>query len=157
MATPIVFRVSEGVRPNATVSVYGEYFTGTPRVRFLRKDGSVATDQPALQTDPAGHFCRVVFPALNPGAYTLCVGNDAGLAARNTIVNRTEPRSISEEGDYPGLRLKLIGRNLDAAEYNGAQNTQQRPPTPRRWVSGSSSVCIATSWRWPVFSQTART
>jgi hypothetical protein len=41
-------------------------------------------------------------------------------------VNRADPRWISEERAYPGLKLKLLGRNLDAAEYNGARHTQLR-------------------------------
>ena len=36
------------------------------------------------------------------------------------------PRWISEERAYPGLQLKLIGRNLDAWEYGGTRNTQVR-------------------------------
>jgi hypothetical protein len=42
---PVVFKVSEGVRPNAVVPLYGEYLTGTPTVRFLRSDGTVAATQ----------------------------------------------------------------------------------------------------------------
>jgi len=41
-------------------------------------------------------------------------------------VNRADPRWISEDRAYPGLALKLIGRNLDAAEYNGQRNTRVR-------------------------------
>ena len=37
-----------------------------------------------------------------------------------------DPRWISEERAYPGLQLKLIGRNLDAWEYGGSRNTQIR-------------------------------
>ena len=31
---PVVFRVSEGVRPNAIVSLYGEYLAGAPNRPF---------------------------------------------------------------------------------------------------------------------------
>lgn len=123
---PVVFRVSEGVRPNAVVSIYGEYITGTLAVRFLKGDGSVAATLPAIQTDPGGHFCRVVFPAIAPGAYRLAVRNAAGWSTQKIFVNRADPRWISEERAYPGLPLKLIGRNLDAREYNGTRNTQVR-------------------------------
>ena len=57
---PVIFRVSEGVRPNAIVSLYGEYLTGTPKVRFLSADGSVAATQPAVQTDAGGHTSTAV-------------------------------------------------------------------------------------------------
>lgn len=123
---PVVFTVSEGVRPNAVVSLYGEYITGTPAVRFLKADGSVAATLPAIQTDPGGHFCRVVFPAIAPGAYQLAVQNTAGWSTQKIFVNRADPRWISEERAYPGLPLKLIGRNLDAREYNGTRNTRVR-------------------------------
>jgi len=123
---PVVFKTSEGVRPNAVVSLYGEYLTGTPAVRFLKTDGSVAATQPAIQTDPGGHFCRVVFPTIPPGAYQLAVQNAAGWSTRPVFVNRAEPRWISEERVYPGLALKLIGRNLDAGEYGGRPNTEVR-------------------------------
>ncbi len=128
--TPVVFRVSEGIRPHAVVSLYGEYLTDAPQVRFCRTDGSVAVTQPAIQTDPAGHFCRVVFPAIPPGAYKLSVSNEAGWSVHPVFVNRAEPRWISEERAYPGLQLKLIGRNLDAAEYNGMRRTEVRLVPP---------------------------
>jgi hypothetical protein len=123
---PVVFKVSEGVRPNAVVSLYGEYLSGVPSVRFLKADGTVAATQTAVQTDPGGHFCRVVFPAIAPGAYRLAVNNGAGWSTQTIHVNRADPRWISEERAYPGLQLKLVGRNLDAAEYNGSRNTQVR-------------------------------
>ena len=123
---PVVFKVSEGVRPNGIISLYGEYLTGTPTVRFLKSDGFVAATQTAVQTDRGGHFCRVVFPSIAPGAYRLAVSNGAGWSTQMICVNRAEPRWISEERAYPSLPLKLIGRNLDAAEYNGPRNTQVR-------------------------------
>ena len=123
---PVVFRVSEGIRPTALVSIYGEYLTGALAVRFLEADGMVAATQPAVQSDPGGHFCRVVFPGIPPGAYQLAVQNAAGWSTQKIFVNRADPRWISEERAYPGLTLKLMGRNLDASEYHGARNTQVR-------------------------------
>jgi hypothetical protein len=123
---PVVFKVSEGVRPGALLSLYGEYLSGMPAVRFVGSDGSVRATQEAVQTDPGGHFCRVVFPSIKPGAYRLSVRNRAGWSSRIVHVNRAEPRWISEERAYPGLRLKLIGRNLDAWEYGGRRATLVR-------------------------------
>ena len=99
---PVVFRVSEGVRPQALLSLYGEFLSGTPRVQFIRQDGSVAATQSSVQIDPAGHFCRVVFPAIAPGAYRISVGSDAGWSTQAIYVNRAEPRWISEEAPTPG-------------------------------------------------------
>jgi len=135
---PVVFKVSEGVRPRAIVSLYGEFLTGTPTVRFLKSDGTVAATQTSVQTDRGGHFCRVEFPSIAPGAYGLAVSNDAGWSTHMIYVNRPDPRWISEERAFPGLQLKLIGRNLDASEYGGTRNTQVRlVPT-----DGSKAVVI---------------
>lgn len=123
---PVIFRVSEGVRPGALVSVYGDGLKGTPSVRFLGTDGAVIATQPAVQTDPDGHFCRVVFPSIPPGAYRLAAGSGDSWSRNEIHVNRAEPRWLSEERGYPGLRLKVIGRNLDAWEYNGTRNTRVR-------------------------------
>ena len=135
---PVVFRVSEGVRPLSVVSLYGEYLTGRPSVRFIAAAGSVVATQEAVQTDPRGHFCRVVFPAIAPGAYRLAVRNGQGWSTQETCVNRADPRWISEERAYPGLALKLIGRNLDAWEYNGRRQTRVRLSP----VAGGQGVVI---------------
>jgi hypothetical protein len=135
---PVLFKVSEGVRPNAVVSLYGEYLTGTPTVRFIAADGTVAATQPAVQTDPGGHFCRVVFPAIPVGAYRLSVQNESGWSTQSIYVNRADPRWISEERAYPALGLKLFGRNLDAGEYQGARNTEVRLVS----LDGKKSIAI---------------
>lgn len=137
--TPVVFRVSEGVRPGSVVSLYGEYLTGKPGVRFLGSDGSVVATEPAVQADPGGHFVRVVFPAVPPGSYRLSASNGEGWSTRKVFVNRAEPRWLSDDRAYPGLRLKLIGRNLDAWEYNGRRDTRVRL-TP---VGGGRGVVVA--------------
>ena len=137
--TPVVFKVSQGVRSHSVLSLYGEYLTGALQVRFRRPDGSVAATQPAVQTDPAGHFCRVIFPAVPPGAYELSVSNEAGWSTRPVYVNRPEPRWLSEERGYPGLAVKLIGRNLDAEEYSGLRRTQVRLVP----VNGGTSTVIS--------------
>jgi hypothetical protein len=123
---PVIFKVSESVRPNAVVSLYGEYLTGASVVRFVGSDGSVMATQPPVQTDAGGHFCRVIFPAIPAGAYRLSVQNEAGWSSQSLYVNRAEPRWLSEDRAYPGLKLKLIGRNLDAHEYQGTRKTEIR-------------------------------
>ncbi|MGO9113106.1 MAG: glycosyl hydrolase family 28-related protein, partial [Thermoguttaceae bacterium] len=81
---------------------------------------------------------RVEFPSILPGAYRLAVSNGPGWSTQTIYVNRADPRWISEERAFPGLPLKLIGRNLDASEYGGTGNTQVRlVPT-----DGSKAVVI---------------
>jgi len=137
--TPVVFKVSEGVRPDGIVSLYGEYLTCTPTVRFVNADGTAAATATSVQTDRGGHFCRVVFPSIPPGAYRLVVKNGDGWSTRPVYVNRADPRWLSDERAYPGLQLKLIGRNLDAAEYQGTRKTQVRLVP----LDGGQTVVIA--------------
>ena len=131
---PVVFKVSEGVRPNAIVSLYGEYLTGTPTVRFLKSDGTVAATQTSVQTDRGGHFCRVVFPAILPGAYRLAVSNGAGWSTQTIYVNRADPRWISEERAYSGPSAEThrpesgrvgIWRHPEHAGASGADRRRQ--------------------------------
>lgn len=121
---PIVFRISEGIRPNSLISLYGEYLTGAPNVKFVQKDGTVAASVNAVQTDPAGRFCRVVFPpSIAQGSYAVYVQNANGWSANPLYINKADPRWISEERTYAGLKMKLMGRNLDASQYGGLSNT----------------------------------
>ena len=122
----VVFRVSEGIRPGTAFSLYGEYLDGPCDVRFLAPDGSVLATQKAVQTDPDGHFLRAIFPAIEPGVYRLSVHNSAGWSEQKPNINRADPRWLSDDRAYPGMKLKLIGRNLDAAEYGGKTATQVR-------------------------------
>ncbi len=138
-SVPIVWKVSEGVRPNAIVSLYGEYLTGSPQVRFMGRDGQVVATKSAIQTDPGGHFCRVTFPPIAPGAYKLSIKNETGWSTQPLWVNRAAPRWLSAERAYSGLQLKLLGRNLDAGEYNAVRNTQIRLTA----ADGSQQVVIA--------------
>jgi hypothetical protein len=137
--SPVVFRVSEGVRPGAIVSLYGEYLTGQPAVRFLRPDGTIAATQAAVQTDRGGHFCRVVFPAIPAGAYRLSVSSATARSTCPIFVNRADPRWLSDERAYSGLPLKLIGRNLDAREYGSSARTRVRLVP----VQGGEAVLVA--------------
>lgn len=111
---PVVFRVSEGVAPGGIVSLYGEDLTGDLRVR-VAETGTVVK---VVQQDVVGQFVRFVMPESAPGVYTLQVSNGSGQtwASKPVCVNRPAPRWISEEAAYPGMRLQLMGRNLDAAE-----------------------------------------
>lgn len=121
---PVVFRVSEGVAPGGIVSLYGEDLTGDLRVR-VAETGTIVK---AVQQDVAGQFVRFVMPKSNPGVYTLQVSNDGGKTwgSNPVFVNRPTPRWISEEAAYPEMRLQLMGRNLDAAEYHGISRTEVR-------------------------------
>ena len=119
----VVFKMSEGIRPGSVFSLYGEFLNGLSEVRFLAPDGSVLATQEAVQTDIEGHFLRAVFPDIEPGVYRLSVRNSAEWSEQELFINRADPRWLSDDRAYPGLKLKLIGRNLDAAEYGGKTAT----------------------------------
>lgn len=125
---PVVFRVSEGIRPNSLVSLFGEYLTGTLSVKFVKHDGSIAATVQAAQGDSTGkgHFCRVIFPVVAPGVYAMYVSNSSGQSAKPLYINKACPRWIWQERMYAGMKNKLLGRNLDATEYNGAPGTKIR-------------------------------
>ncbi|MBA3705442.1 MAG: hypothetical protein H0W84_05950, partial [Bacteroidetes bacterium] len=78
---PAIFRVSEGVRPGGLISLYGEYFTGTVKVKFQETNSIVSP----VQQDAGGQCIRVVMPAITPGAYTLEVSNDNGITWSNSV------------------------------------------------------------------------
>jgi hypothetical protein len=116
-STAAVFRVSEGVRPGAVFSLYGEYLNEPGEVRFLDANNSILATQQAVQIDPDGHFLRAVFPNIAPGVYRLSVHNSAGWSEQPIYINRADPRWLSDDRAYPGMKLKLLGRNLDVAEF----------------------------------------
>jgi len=128
----VVFRVSEGVRPGATFSLYGEYLNGPGEVRFHAQDDSVLATQKAVQMDPEGRFLRAVFPGIEPGVYRLSVHNSAGWSEPKLFINIADPRWLSDDRAYPGMKLKLLGRNLDAAEYGGKTATQIQLRSPNK-------------------------
>ena len=125
----VVFRVSEGIRPGETFSLYGEYLDGSCEVRFLAPDGSVLATQPAVQTDSDGRFLRAIFPDIDPGVYRLSVHNSAGWSEQGIYINNADPRWLSDDRAYPGMKLKLIGRNLDAAEFGGKTEYDEKTST----------------------------
>ena len=120
----VVFRVSEGIRPGETFSLYGEYLNGPGEVRFLDRNSAILATQQAVQTDPDGRFLRAIFPDIPPGVYKLSVHNSAGWSEQELYINHADPRWLSDDRAYPGMKLKLIGRNFDAAEYGGETKTQ---------------------------------
>ncbi len=118
---PVVFRVSEGVAPGGTVSLYGADLTGAVKVKFIEAGNTVVDP---IQTDPDGQFARVQAPDVAPGVYSMVASSDGGTTwGKPALLNVPDPRWLSEEQGYPGLEMKLMGRNLDAREYGGQGKT----------------------------------
>ncbi len=118
---PVVFKISEGVRPGSLISLYGEYMKGVVKVKF-QETGSIVTP---VQQDPGGQYIRIVMPAIASGAYTLSVSNDNGVTWGNSVyLNKADPRWLSETTAYPGMKIKLMGRNFSGCQYNSPGTTQ---------------------------------
>jgi len=123
---PVVWRISECVSPGKLVSLFGGNLTGSPVVKFVDSKGNILAKSGCLQNDSAGQFAKVIFPDIPPGVYALYVSNNTGWSALPVYINRADPRWISEERGYPGLKMKLMGRNLDALGYGGHSGTEIR-------------------------------
>ncbi len=124
---PVIFMASEGIRPNSVLSLFGDGMTGNVKVKFVE----TGTILDPVQQDREGRYVRVLFPAVAPGAYAIQVSRDGGVtwhsnANHPVFVNRADPRWLSDDKLYAGLSLKLMGRNLDAREYNGSRPTEVR-------------------------------
>jgi len=137
-AAPIVFRVTDAVKPGELVTVYGEGIT--PRGIQVAADAThaarpseSATILDIVQTDPEGHFAIAQLPAdLPAGAYLLWVKNPAGWS--NAIkLNAARPQWLSIDRIAAGLKVKVVGRNLDGLEFRASCNTRVKlVPRPER-------------------------
>jgi hypothetical protein len=126
---PIVLRVSEGIAPDKTVAVYGEYMTGKVAVKFVKSDGSLLgriTYSPVDQ-DVNGQYIRAVLPLVaKAGVYAIYVSNKNGWSKNAVFLNKPDPRWLTDFAAWQGMKLMIMGRNLDASEYGGKQNTRVR-------------------------------
>ncbi len=128
MADPIIYQVSEGIRPNSIFSLFGDGLTGKIKIKLV-ETGDVLTP---VQTDSGGRFVRVIMPSCRSGAYTIQVSADGGktwLAANPNhpvTINKVDVRWTSDLRIYSGLKARLVGRNLSSAEFNGNSTTEVR-------------------------------
>lgn len=135
---PVILKISEGIKPGGLLSLYGEYFTGNVKVRF-EETGDVVTP---VQQDAEGQYIRVVMPAITPGVYTLQVSNTNGASwGSSVILNKTDPRWLSETTGYPDMKMKLMGRNLSACQYNASGATEIRLVP----IAGGSATAVPLS------------
>ena len=126
-SAPAVFMVSEGVKPEDVATLFGDGLIGALKVR-IEETGTLLSP---VQQDPAGRYLRIILPSVTPGVYSLRISTDGGISwadnpNRPICLNRPDPRWLSDTRLYAGLKLQLLGRNLDAREYGKNTRTEIR-------------------------------
>ena len=128
---PAIIRVSEGMAPGMAVSVYGDYFTdketgeGKVWVKMCDGDGNEWVIMPE-QVDTYGQFLRFIWPDyIDPEVYIIKVLNDGGesWSVQEGYVNMPDGQWSNDRGAYTGMEINIFGRNLDASQYGGVENT----------------------------------
>ncbi|MFS0726489.1 glycosyl hydrolase family 28-related protein [Paenibacillus sp. 1P07SE] len=133
---PIILRASEAVKAGEVLSLYGggmteldtsvwiEALTGAS-VPSAPSSGAMELT-PAQQESGGDRFVRVVIPdTLAHGMYAVWVENAYGLSD-TVVVNGADPRWLPDGEAFAGMNVRLIGRQLDAAEFGGTTNTEVR-------------------------------
>jgi hypothetical protein len=138
-AQPIVFRVTDAVKPGELVTVYGEDITPAGiqvavDAADVRQPTENSTILDIVQTDPEGHFAIAQIPANLPaGAYRLWVKNPAGWS-NAILLNAARPQWLSIDRIAAGLKVKVVGSNLDGLEFGASRQTLVKlvsKPKPR--------------------------
>lgn len=138
-AKPIVFRVTEAVKPGELVTIFGEDITPAGiqvavDAADVRQPSENSTILDIVQTDPEGHFAVAELPGkLQAGSYNVWVKNPAGWS-NAIILNAARPKWLSIDRIAAGLKVKLVGSNLDALEFGADRQTLVKlvsKPKPR--------------------------
>ncbi|MBD2847519.1 hypothetical protein IDH44_20205 [Paenibacillus sp. IB182496] len=133
---PVILRTSEAVQAGEVLSIYGggmdEAGTSVWIEEWTGSSMPAAPSPAALELTTAqreaegGRFARIIVPtALDNGVYAVWVENTYGLSDP-VLVNGADPHWLADDEAYAGLDVRLIGRNLDAAEFGATTNTQVR-------------------------------
>jgi hypothetical protein len=126
---PIIFRLSDAVKPGELVTIYGEGLT--PLGIEVAIDATTAGQPSGSSTllevvspDPEGHYVTAILKETLPaGVYNLWVKNDAGWS--NAInLNAARPQWLSIDQVAAGLTVKVVGKNLDGIEFGANRNTK---------------------------------
>lgn len=126
---PIIFRMSDAVKPGELVTVYGE---GLNQTGIEVAVDMISVDQPAenstklevVSPDPEGHYVTAVLKENLPaGVYTIWVKNAYGWS-NGLKLNSPRPQWLSIDQVAEGLKVKVVGKNLDGKEFGADRNTQ---------------------------------
>lgn len=130
-APPVLFRLSDAVKPGAVFGVYGEGLCGdkleivlVPGIVPVQRQGHTA---PLVLADHDGHYAFARLPkTLPPGPFSVWARNEFGTSARRLILNFPRPQWLSESEACPGQTLRLVGVNFLGAEFGARDRTHVR-------------------------------
>jgi hypothetical protein len=127
--SPIIFRLSEAVKPGELVTVYGE---GLNQTGIEVAVDAVTVSQPTgssprltiVSPDPEGHYVTAILKENLPaGVYNLWVKNALGWS-NSLKLNAARPLWLAIDQVAEGLKVKVVGRNFDGQEFGAGRNTQ---------------------------------
>lgn len=130
---PKLLRISDAVKPGEIITIYGEGILGDMLEIAIEENKGYHGNSNAptnkarklslVQTDPEGHFAVTVLPEdMKAGCYNIWIKNDYGWSYPIQL-NAARPQWISEDTAFAGLKLKVIGRNLDGREFGAQEKT----------------------------------
>jgi hypothetical protein len=126
--SPIIFRLSEAVKPGELVTVYGEGLTQTGievavDATTVSQPTANSTKLEVVSSDPEGHYVTAILKEnLQAGVFNLWVKNATGWS--NALqLNTARPQWLSIDLVAEGLKVKVVGKNLDGKEFGAARNT----------------------------------
>ncbi len=137
---PVLFNVSDAVKPGDAFTITGNFIAQGGKTEmayapatgeFDRKFGynipglALFGEEDILVSDSTYNTgIMAIFPEeAEPGIYDIWVKNAAGWSTAITM-NAARPLYISQLSAYEGLPIELVGRNLLASEFGGADNTK---------------------------------
>ncbi len=129
---PWLYRGSDAVKPGDTVLIHGEGLVGDG-LSCVAAPG-VHTDRPATAealrlsyADHYGQFAMVELPPTLPaGLFTVWARTATGWSPRPLVLNLPRPQWLSEAVAWPGQELRVVGYNLDGAEFGAPTRTRVR-------------------------------
>jgi len=134
-----IFRVTDAVKPSELVTIFGEGMTlqGTEVAVGGTGLSTPAATSPRLTVvhiDPNGHFVTAILPAsVSPGVHNIWVRNSSDWS--NALqLNAPRPQWLSMNRIANGLRVRVVGKNLDGREFGAARSTRVR------LISGPSTL-----------------
>lgn len=113
---PVLFTVSDGVKPGDSAVLTGANLSGDVKVRYSPLAGGEEKELSA-NGDGFGTGLTFIFPYEEPaGAYKISV-EKAGKRSDEIVMNAPRPLFVSAEAAYAGQQVCISGRNFLTSDY----------------------------------------